>query len=353
MQEIAEEAGVNKALLHYYFRNKSRLGEAVFRRVAAVCSRGSPASSAVARTSRRKSARVVEVYFTQLSKVPYVPGYVLSELNQHPERSHQLLEIVRTLRFESGRAGLHRCAVDAVGARRPRRTDPPDRGGSVPREPRVALRLPVCRATDALRRAPARRPRIRAFHEAARRNARAVLPRRAATMRTLLAGCLRRRVARRDAQLSLRFRPRATRCASARCKLRRLRPTRATRQLQLQAAATELRLRNIGVERLPTFNGFGQLQYQSAVTSIEVPIPGVQIPDASALHIRRARRHPSECARFLAAAAHGTRARAAPRSTGADPRRVVSAAAGSERRLLLGAPASGAAGPGRRGDRRS
>ncbi|HET9012913.1 MAG TPA: helix-turn-helix domain-containing protein, partial [Gemmatimonadaceae bacterium] len=25
MQEIADEAGVNKALLHYYFRNKSRL----------------------------------------------------------------------------------------------------------------------------------------------------------------------------------------------------------------------------------------------------------------------------------------------------------------------------------------
>src|SRR5262245_15403101 len=34
MQEIAEEAGVNKALLHYYFRNKARLGEAIFRRVA-------------------------------------------------------------------------------------------------------------------------------------------------------------------------------------------------------------------------------------------------------------------------------------------------------------------------------
>src|SRR6185436_16021584 len=34
MQEIAEEAGVNKALLHYYFRSKERLAEAVFRRVA-------------------------------------------------------------------------------------------------------------------------------------------------------------------------------------------------------------------------------------------------------------------------------------------------------------------------------
>ena len=34
MQEIAEEAGVNQALLHYYFRTKDRLAEAVFAEVA-------------------------------------------------------------------------------------------------------------------------------------------------------------------------------------------------------------------------------------------------------------------------------------------------------------------------------
>src|SRR5687767_15855732 len=34
MQEIAAEAGVNQALLHYYFRSKERLAEAVFRQVA-------------------------------------------------------------------------------------------------------------------------------------------------------------------------------------------------------------------------------------------------------------------------------------------------------------------------------
>jgi AcrR family transcriptional regulator len=30
MQQIASEAGINKALLHYYFRGKDRLFEAVF-----------------------------------------------------------------------------------------------------------------------------------------------------------------------------------------------------------------------------------------------------------------------------------------------------------------------------------
>src|SRR4029450_7812802 len=35
MQEIAEEAGVNQALLHYYFRSKDRLSRAAFERAAA------------------------------------------------------------------------------------------------------------------------------------------------------------------------------------------------------------------------------------------------------------------------------------------------------------------------------
>ena len=34
MQEIAREAGVNSALLHYYFRNKERLADAVFQQAA-------------------------------------------------------------------------------------------------------------------------------------------------------------------------------------------------------------------------------------------------------------------------------------------------------------------------------
>src|SRR6476659_7741570 len=34
MQEIALEAGVNQALLHYYFRSKERLAQAVFQQLA-------------------------------------------------------------------------------------------------------------------------------------------------------------------------------------------------------------------------------------------------------------------------------------------------------------------------------
>jgi AcrR family transcriptional regulator len=101
MQEIAEEAGVNKALLHYYFRNKARLGEATFRRVAqGLFARvgailGSPASL------DDKVRQVVAIYIDQLLVTPYAPGYVIAEVSQHPERAKQLLDAVGQMRAQA------------------------------------------------------------------------------------------------------------------------------------------------------------------------------------------------------------------------------------------------------------
>jgi AcrR family transcriptional regulator len=89
MQEIAEEAGVNKALLHYYFRSKDQLAEAVFRRAA------SELFPAVIQTMgsdldlEQKVARVVEIYLDQLVRRPFLTGYVLAELTHHPDRVPQ------------------------------------------------------------------------------------------------------------------------------------------------------------------------------------------------------------------------------------------------------------------------
>ena len=101
MQEIAEEAGVNKALVHYYFRNKSRLAEAVFRRVASglFASAGAILGSDVALET--KVQRIIALYLDQLARTPYAPGYVIGELNQHPDRAKQLLDVVRRLRDDA------------------------------------------------------------------------------------------------------------------------------------------------------------------------------------------------------------------------------------------------------------
>ncbi len=86
MQEIAEEAGVNQALLHYYFRTKDRLAEAVFRELAA---RMLPAVVGILGGDIPldvKIERFVHVYIDAVRYTPFLPGYILAELNFHPER---------------------------------------------------------------------------------------------------------------------------------------------------------------------------------------------------------------------------------------------------------------------------
>jgi TetR/AcrR family transcriptional regulator len=91
MQEIAQEARVNQALLHYYFRSKDRLAEAVFRRAAAdLLPRVIEVLSSEA-ALEDKVARVVELELDHLLRAPFLPGYLISELHHHPERVPQLL----------------------------------------------------------------------------------------------------------------------------------------------------------------------------------------------------------------------------------------------------------------------
>ena len=94
MQEIAEEAGVNQALLHYYFRSKERLGEAVF---AETAGRMIPAILGILASDTsvdEKIDRVVETYIDTMSRSPFLPGYILSELHHHPERIPKLISSV-------------------------------------------------------------------------------------------------------------------------------------------------------------------------------------------------------------------------------------------------------------------
>ena len=90
MQEIAKEADVNSALLHYYFRSKERLAVAVFQRAAMQLM---PAVMRILGSDAALEAKVeqvVDVELQQLQKTPYLPGYILSELTHHPERVRQL-----------------------------------------------------------------------------------------------------------------------------------------------------------------------------------------------------------------------------------------------------------------------
>jgi TetR/AcrR family transcriptional regulator len=98
VQPDGDEAGVNKALLHYYFRNKSRLADAIFQRVAGgVFSRIMDVARSDAELEE-KVPHIIGAYLEQLSRAPYAPAYVLGELNQHPERGKQLIDALGQMR---------------------------------------------------------------------------------------------------------------------------------------------------------------------------------------------------------------------------------------------------------------
>lgn len=84
MQEIADEAGINKALLHYYFRSKERLFEAIFSQIVKyafpeitrIISSDEPIVS--------KIEQVIDAYLGLLLKHPFIPGFIMKELSRDP-----------------------------------------------------------------------------------------------------------------------------------------------------------------------------------------------------------------------------------------------------------------------------
>jgi AcrR family transcriptional regulator len=93
MQEIAAEAGVNQALLHYYFRSKERLSAAVFQQIASRIFPALALTLAADISLDEKIDGLIGVYLENLSRNPFVPGYLISELHHHPERVQQLLTV--------------------------------------------------------------------------------------------------------------------------------------------------------------------------------------------------------------------------------------------------------------------
>jgi TetR/AcrR family transcriptional regulator len=95
MQEIADEAGINKALLHYYFRSKENLFKAVFRDIFSkffLKVRDKLFSDIPA---KEKLIVFIDNYIDMIQANPYVPQFIINEINRDPM-------VLKSLMFESG-----------------------------------------------------------------------------------------------------------------------------------------------------------------------------------------------------------------------------------------------------------
>jgi TetR/AcrR family transcriptional regulator len=97
MQEIAAEAGVNQALLHYYFRNKEQLALAAFERAGKGFMPAVVQVIASGGELEDKVRRIVQLEIEHLKRAPYLPGYIIGEVTHRPERAAQLIGAVTGL----------------------------------------------------------------------------------------------------------------------------------------------------------------------------------------------------------------------------------------------------------------
>lgn len=92
MQQIANEAGINKSLLHYYFRSKEKLFGAVFRfafqnfvpQIQEILSSDASVFN--------KIEHVIAEYMDMLLRNEFIPAFILHEINRNPDGIFEIMK---------------------------------------------------------------------------------------------------------------------------------------------------------------------------------------------------------------------------------------------------------------------
>jgi AcrR family transcriptional regulator len=98
-RDIAEEAGINLALLNYYFRSKQKLfDEVMLERVQELFGHIAPILFDPSTTLESKIESVVSLYIDMISVTPDLPLFVLSEIRNHPGQFAKTMNVAHMLR---------------------------------------------------------------------------------------------------------------------------------------------------------------------------------------------------------------------------------------------------------------
>lgn len=85
MQEIADKANINKSMLHYYYRSKQKLFEAVFKTAISIMA---PKLTEIIEKEEPlfdKIRNFTNSYISLISKHSYIPTFIIHELNRNPQ----------------------------------------------------------------------------------------------------------------------------------------------------------------------------------------------------------------------------------------------------------------------------
>lgn len=92
MQEIADEAGINKALLHYYYRSKDKLFTVIFDELLGQLTGTIHELLNTTDDIFVLIDKFVDFYTDFLKKNPHMPIFIMNEIYQNPERMKERME---------------------------------------------------------------------------------------------------------------------------------------------------------------------------------------------------------------------------------------------------------------------
>jgi len=92
MQDIADQAGINKSLLHYYYRTKDHLFNAVFEMIAGQMFRKFAPVLDEKLTLEEKIRFFFREHIAFMQKNPKLPSFILNEIHRNPDRIRKLIQ---------------------------------------------------------------------------------------------------------------------------------------------------------------------------------------------------------------------------------------------------------------------
>lgn len=92
LQKIADSAGLNKALLHYYFRNKDRLFEVVFEKIASQIISQLLEKITAETTFFEKIRFFFDYHMSAIENNQRLPLFVINEIARNPGRIFQFVK---------------------------------------------------------------------------------------------------------------------------------------------------------------------------------------------------------------------------------------------------------------------
>lgn len=92
MQDIADDAGINRTLLNYYFRSKDQLFEAVFRKAMESFVPDLAVMINAHNAFEEYVPAMVEKIIDTMLENPHIPNFILQELSSNPKRMPQIIK---------------------------------------------------------------------------------------------------------------------------------------------------------------------------------------------------------------------------------------------------------------------